>query len=123
MKLVLPVPPNRANARLHWVATHKERKKYELDVYHYLITQKIKKFKTPYFVEWQADFFLTKLYDADNLVSLLKWPIDALVKCGIMEDDSPKHAWPSGFPTQTKCKKTEVRLELTLEFRSDNLTK
>jgi len=118
MKLVLPVPPNRANARLHWVRAHQERKFYEAKVFKLLMWFKDELPKEPQeFTYWQADFFISKLYDADNLVSLCKWPIDALVKGGIMKDDSPKHAWPKHFPTQTKCKKSEVRLELTLEFK------
>lgn len=124
MKLVLPVPPNRANARGHWLTIHRERGRYEAEVWKYiLIARKFLPKEPAEFTSWQADFFLTKFYDADNLVSLCKWPIDTLVKGKIMKDDSPKHAWPSGFPTQTKCKKSEVRLELTLDFQSDNLTK
>jgi len=103
---------------LHWLRAHQERARYEAEVWKSILVAKPLLPKEPAeFTTWQADFFLVKLYDADNLVSLLKWPIDTIVKAGIMKDDSPKHAWPKAFPTQTKCKKTETRLELTLEFK------
>jgi len=40
------------------------------------------------------------LYDSDNLVALLKWPIDWLKYRGLIKDDGPKRFWPVQFPTQ-----------------------
>ena len=88
MKLTLPLPPNRANARWHW-RTEKQKK----DDYYFLCECQTVWRHRPDFPLKRARIAVT-LYtwsamDLDNLMARLKWPVDWLVRRGYIADDSP----------------------------------
>ena len=101
VKLTLPLPPNRANAREHWRVTNRKKKQYYVEAEAALRMQ----------CRWVMDMARGRprvraevpcsepmrleatLYgwgkmDRDNLVARLKWPIDCLVRYGLLIDDS-----------------------------------
>ena len=113
MKLTLPLPPNRANAREHWRVTAKNKKAYyqRADI---AIHNHICGFEgTPGRMRLNATIYLWAKMDRDNLMARLKWPIDCLVRCGILVDDNEK--WLDlQMPTQVIDRKNQrVEIELT----------
>ena len=128
MKLTLQLPANRANAREHHFATHRRRKAYYqtayLDLYHQLgAPRQAKNLIDPAIVT--ATLYVWNIYDDDGATALLKWPLDALVKYGILKDDKRPHCTITGIPRQyIDRKKADVavrplnqgpRVELTIE--------
>ena len=125
MKLTLPLPPNRANAREHWRATHKKKVAYYAKAERALRGQ----------CEWVMDMgtgrprvraerpctkpmrLTATLYvwakmDRGNLVARLKWLEDALVNYGLLVDDNEE--WLDlQMPTQVIDRKNR-RVEVTL---------
>ena len=111
MKLTMPLPPARGNARWHWRTEN--RKKHE----YYALCLATVKAKRPAFPLLRADIALTaymwNLMDQDGLWSRLKWPLDWLVERGYIEDDSPRTlVW--GLVQQTVDRKNQ-RIEIELE--------
>lgn len=99
----LPLPPNIANARMHWAVKNKKRQRYfeDCDVALY------EKMGRLYFGirGWQkaqvtVTLRLSRTMDTDNLMARCKWPMDYLVDRGYILDDSPAHLEWSGLPTQ-----------------------
>lgn len=89
MKLTMPLPPNRANARWHW------RTEKQLKTEYYLKCDIMCKNQKRMAENWERATINAKLYvwaesDWDNLVARLKWPIDWLVNNGFIQSDSPK---------------------------------
>jgi len=136
LRLSLPLPPSRANARDHWAARNRKRRDYELTVYHELRFETI---LPPEYIRWAtllqarivtkqhappepmfgparifAAFFVHNRYDPDNLTALLKWPIDALVKASLLTNDDAAHVKYDPTPTQTIDRKHR-HLELTID--------
>lgn len=98
MKLTLPLPPNRANAREHWRVTHRKKiKYYDLArlalcgsfrcVYDRGLIAKYDGLPLPRST-LTATFYLWAKMDRDNLMARLKWPIDCLVNFGLLVDDN-----------------------------------
>lgn len=115
IKITLPLPPNMANASwAHWGPKHKDRVSYEdvcdiamLDVAGVFLTIKIPKARI------RATLYMWNRMDEDNLTARLKWPVDWLVKRGVLVDDSPKHLeWemPQQF-VDRKNPRVEIELE------------
>jgi hypothetical protein len=103
LTVILPCPPNRANASGHWRTIEKAKKAYFDECAKWICTQ-IRTFdrsRWPFQnVRWKAHFEVKQAYDPDNLVALCKWPLDALVRFRIIENDDQKHARPESWPTQ-----------------------
>lgn len=129
MMIVLPVPPNRANDRSHWMKVMGEKQAYFAQCEKYIIAQCKKGWtflgydtsalymvqrqsKLPLeFVEWDGSMDVQRMHDFDNLVARFKWPLDALVKNGIIVNDDWKHCRPRSFPTQVlKSKRKDDRV-------------
>ena len=117
MKLTLPLPPNRANAREHWRVTHRKKMEYYSDADMALLRQR--RVGPPVVSEppgrqrLTATLYLWATMDRDNLMARLKWPIDLLVRYGLLVDDNEK--WLDlQMPTQVIDRKNQrVEIELT----------
>ena len=88
MKLTLPLPPNRANAREHWRVTFKKKHQYYNHARLAMLGQKCWDGPLKTRMRLDATLYLWARMDRDNLMARLKWPIDALVKSGILVDDN-----------------------------------
>lgn len=110
MRITLPLPPNMANARMHWRTKNRKRQDYELRCDTYpnpepepFVGRAVIK---AHLVTWST-------MDGDNLMARMKWPVDWLVKRGYLVDDSPTYlVWV--MPTQEIGRKNR-RIEITLE--------
>ena len=111
MKLTLPLPPNRANARWHW-RTEKRKKDayYEGCLARYGKLPPVTFFKATI----TARLYVHQLMDLDNLTARLKWPLDWLVWRGYIADDSPKVLVWTGEAQQLIDRKNQ-RIEIELE--------
>ena len=117
MKLTLPLPPNRANAREHWRVTHRNKVWYYERARNAILLELVNN------VEWTGDctermrldatFYLWKKMDRGNLVARLKWLEDALVNYGLLVDDNEE--WLDlQMPKQVIDRKNRrVEIELT----------
>ena len=118
IRLTLPLPPNRANAREHWRVTHRKKKKYYELAHNALRTQEL---ELPYGCRrptLTATFYVWSKMDPDNAAARMKFPIDALVKFGLLVDDSEKHLDFTEIPKQVIDRKSQ-RVEITLSERDD----
>ncbi len=109
MKLTLPLPPNLANARLHWRAKVRKKDAY----YMRCLVAAPKRPRLPYRrARIMVTLYTHQKMDADNLMARLKWPLDFLVKRGFIVDDSPDVLeW--GVPRQAIDRKNQrVKIEL-----------
>ena len=123
MKLTLPLPPNRANAREHWRVTHRKKNAY-YDLAHLMLCGSLScaydgglvaKYDGLPLIRptLTATFYLWAKMDRDNLMARLKWPIDCLVRYGLLVDDNEK--WLDlQMPKQVIDRKNQ-RVEITLE--------
>ena len=108
-ELILPLPPNRANARWHWRTEVKLK-----DAYYLRCRAAAPPPRVPYGrCRIRATFYLQNLLDHDNLAARMKWPQDYLVGKFIV-DDSPAHLEWVGFPEQVIDRK-DKRLVIELE--------
>ena len=92
MKLTLPLPPNRANAREHWRTTHRKKVQYYEKARNAILLELVNN------VEWTGDctermrldstFYLWNKMDRGNAVARLKFVEDVLVKTGLLVDDN-----------------------------------
>ena len=113
MILTLPLPPNRANAREHWRATHRKKKVYYERADLALFAQELE-------LPWGCDrptltatLYVYRKMDPDNATARLKWPIDCLVRHGVLVDDSEKHLDFTQIPKQVIDRKNpRVEIEL-----------
>lgn len=110
MKLVLPIPPNRGNDRLHWAAEKRAK-----DAYY---TACLARYGKPPKVTLSratigATLYTHQTMDEDNLMARLKFPVDFLVERGYITDDSPGVLiWER--PTQEIDRRNQrVEIELT----------
>ena len=113
MKLTLPLPPNRANAREHWRVTHRKKVEYYEKAELALMTQYLGAQPSPRRMRLYATFYLWNKMDQGNLVARLKWIEDSLVDSGLLVDDNEK--WLDlQMPTQVTDRKNQrVEIELT----------
>ena len=127
MKIILPLPPNMANSRMHWRVKNKARQEYMAlcDVWSTRVEDGRVFFSGPspphhacgYVVQVAISAVIhhTHTMDQDNSMARLKWPVDWLVRNGYMVNDDPDHLVWTGLPTQVKCKKDNRRVEFLLE--------
>ena len=132
MKLTLPLPPNRANAREHHMATHRKKKAYYAKVYgvcvaampdgthltlvpsdaHGGLRPRLTLAETRR-MRLDATLYVSSKMDRGNLVARLKWLEDALVNYGLLVDDN-KEWLDLQMPTQVIDRKNRrVEIELT----------
>ena len=122
MKLTLPLPPNRANAREHWRVTHRKKVAYYEKAEMALTTQYTSRVPgiyvpisqlSPQRMRLSARFYLWNKMDRGNLTARLKWIEDVLVNYGLLVDDNEK--WLDlQMPTQVIDRKNQrVEIELT----------
>ena len=113
--LTLPLPPNRANAREHWRVTHRKKKVYyEKAEWELKFGGRLRSVKLP--LErptLTATFYVWSKMDPDNAAARMKFPIDALVKFGLLVDDSEKHLDFTEIPRQVIDRKNP-RVEIVL---------
>lgn len=118
MKLVLPLPPNRANAREHWRVTHNKRAAYyaaaQARVWQQTNAVSRGQFQPDAMVRVTATLYVWGRMDDDNAVARLKWALDLLRLMHIIRDDKRPWCRLSGIPEQ-RIDRTNQRLELVLE--------
>ena len=113
IRLTLPLPPNRANAREHWRVTWRRKRDYYDAASYFLAEQEL---ELPYGLErptLTATLYVWAKMDPDNATARLKWPIDCLVMHGILVDDSEKHLDFTQIPKQVVDRKNR-RVEIVL---------
>jgi len=114
--LTLPLPPNRANAREHWRVTHRKKTAYYDNAWIALAVQTgqgFYSFGAPERPTLTATLYVWAKMDPDNAVARLKWPIDCMVRYGMLVDDSEKHLDFTEIPKQVIDRKNP-RVEITL---------
>ncbi|KKK48794.1 hypothetical protein LCGC14_3141540 [marine sediment metagenome] len=89
MKLTLPLPPNRANAREHWTVTWKKKTEYYTIARNALFAQRPAA-PPETRMRLSSTLYLWAKMDQGNLVARLKWLEDSLVNFGLLVDDSEK---------------------------------
>lgn len=110
MDMTLPLPPNVANARMHWAVKHRKQSDYRLRC----TAAHMERPAVPIApARLTARFFLHNRMDEDNLTARLKWAQDWLVDRQIILDDH-LDALTLGSVTQAIDRKN-MRLELTVE--------
>ena len=110
VKLTLPLPMNRANARWHWATEMRiKRSYYDKCLVRY---GKIPK-TTMQRAKISVKFFLHQKMDDDNLRGRLKWPLDWLVIRGFIKNDSPDVlVWgPVTQEVDRKDKRIEIEIK------------
>lgn len=126
--VVVPMPPNLANARMHWRTRQQAKKDYfrALDtiaaVHHRLgpwpdnlSAIVIPPVPTPKLgrVTCDVHMHLGAAMDDDNASARLKFPLDWLVRRGYLTDDSRKWLRMNGYPTQTVSRKDAPYVRFT----------
>jgi len=112
----LPLPPNLANARLHWRVKHAEQARYVRVLDTLLAARRL---PAPPVEPWahgevEALLVLGNSMDDDNAMARLKWPVDWLVRRGYLEDDRRRHLTWKGLPHQLLTRKAPPSLHLLL---------
>ena len=87
VRFTLPLPPNIANARLHWRA--KDRKRVEYLLLCTAMADVPRPTEPLCEARIRATLYVWSLMDTDNLVARMKWPVDWLVDRGYLVDDHP----------------------------------
>jgi Holliday junction resolvase RusA-like endonuclease len=95
IEITLPLPPKEMcpNARKHWRAKMKPKKKQREDAFHaarYRLMCSREFMNGPprwRFAECQATFYMPRRRDGDNLIAWLKATFDGLQDAGIIEND------------------------------------
>ena len=114
--LTLPLPPNIANARMHWRAKNRRKIAYmaEANVWRMRRDNPVRWHGgTPGKVAISVKLYVWSIMDIDNLVARLKWPLDWLTMGEYIVDDSPDHLRWAGMPEQEIDRKNR-RVEITL---------
>ena len=115
MKLTLPLPPNRANAREHWRVTHRKKKEYYEKAGNAILLEIANRPTLGPCMErmrLDATFYLWNKMDRGNMVARLKFIEDILVHYGLLHDDNEE--WLDlQMPTQVIDRKNpRVEIEL-----------
>lgn len=123
MRFVIPLPPNRGNARGGWRKHHRAKCDYWESLDTIQLLKKRDSFEVPPPPELQigkatltAMLYVWNFYDDDGAMALCKWPIDWLVTRGYLLNDSRKYLRWASVPDQ-QIDRQNPRLELTLEAK------
>jgi hypothetical protein len=116
VKLVLPLPLNLANSRMHWRVKQREKRDYweKLDLLFYAKQLPPPPRKAPLKARIHATLYLHSPMDDGNAMNRMKWIEDWLKAWGYITDDSKKHLEWMGFPEQVIDRKNP-RVEVELE--------
>lgn len=99
----LPLPPNIANPGRsvggNWKASHFAKKKYMANA-GATIAQQLGNIPTLFKADLRATFHVRTPFDQDNLMRLLKWPLDTLTMVGLVRDDREAYCRIIELPTQ-----------------------
>lgn len=122
LKVVLPLPPNRANDRSHWRKVHREKKAYyELATFQLLLQsdygRRVRAEGGDYF-NVTATLYVKAKMDDDNAVARLKWPLDTLVNNGLLFSDKRPWCTLTGIPEQQIDRK-HPRVEIVIDVQED----
>ena len=116
MKIIVPMPENLANARLHWRSKHAKKKAYwqRLD-----LLQDLKEIPKPPAVPFQCASIRSVMYlgaamDDGNAMNRHKWVEDWLTTRGYIADDRKKNLKWLAFPEQIVKRNGEYRIEIEL---------
>lgn len=94
--------------QLHWAQAYTAKKK---------VVERVKRLNAKFQFKGQIEVtctrFSSSLMDWDNLGSTMKFPMDALVECKIIEDDSPVIITKFNLK-QEKCRKKDQRIEILI---------
>ena len=109
MKLVLPLPPNRANSRWHW-RTEKRHK----DTFYLMSTALYPKLpkQTLERCDISCDLYVWSTMDTDNAYGRLKWVLDWLQAREYIASDSP--ACIGTLTVRQHIDRKDQRLELEI---------
>lgn len=114
--LTLPMPPNVANARMHWAAKMRARRQWEQRAI--VMERGLRGRHRPMQrCRVTAILYLRQRMDDDNSVARLKFPLDLLKARGLIVDDKRPHLELAGIPEQRQG--TPQRIVLTVEELSD----
>jgi hypothetical protein len=116
VKIVVPMPLNLANSRMHWRVKHREKMAYwntlELLIHAKQIPRPPREAIER--ARITVTMYLHSTMDTDNAMSRMKWICDFLKEWGYIVDDKTKHLEWTGFPVQVIDRKNQ-RIEITLE--------
>lgn len=107
------MPPNLANARLHWAVKYKRQNAWAA---HAIVAEpKLRGQHTPMArAQVTAVLYPYNPMDDDNAVARLKWPLDLLVRRQIIAGDQRPECELTGIPVQHIDRK-RPRIELTIQ--------
>ena len=89
LELVLPLPPNRGNSRMHWAERHRVQNAYRQRCDIARAQARVPLLCVPLQrAELAAVLYVWNRYDPDGAVALLKWPVDWLVSVGYLAGDT-----------------------------------
>jgi hypothetical protein len=116
LTLTLPMPPNMANARMHWRVKQNAKTEYwaRLNLLHAAGVIARAPYPTPERAEIHVRMHVGGQMDHDNAMARLKWLLDWLVGNRYLRDDSPRHLEWAGFPEQVVKKDGNYRCDLTI---------
>lgn len=121
MNLVLPLPLNLANSRLHWRTKNREKKAYykRCDNLMYFEDFTLPPDTGPMErVEIQATWYVHAKSDPDNIVGRLKWVLDWLVTRGYIVDDKAENV--TLLPPVQHIDRKNKRLEIEITEGGDS---
>lgn len=124
MKFVIPLPPQRANARGHWRVQHRAKLAYWSTLDGIQLLRQHDGYSIPdpppeplQKASASATVYLWNLMDSFNCGARFKWIEDWLVTRGYLLDDRMKNLHWSALPEQIidRSKPRRDRVELTIE--------
>lgn len=118
LTVVLPLPPNLANSRMHWRVKNKARRHYLGYCELWVASNRQWTPRIDASAKRQVAFtvYLGARMDHDNALSRMKWPLDFLVSRGYLVDDSPQYCDMS-IPEQVITRdKSKQRVEITISY-------
>lgn len=115
LRFSLPLPPNLANARMHWAAKHHKRQSYFEACDNLQLAGQV---PPPPATPLAKAVIYETLYvgsemDDDNAAHRVKWAIDWLKTRGYIADDKRGNLLRKGYPDQ-RVRLKPYRLEITL---------
>jgi len=116
LTITFPMPPNLANARMHWRVKHNAKVAYWEALDYLRMAKRIpappKKPLGP--VRVASAMVLGNSMDHDNAIARHKWCVDWLVSRGYLINDTRKLVIWGGFPDQRISRKEPASITLTL---------
>lgn len=118
MKITVPMPPNLANARMHWRVKYNAKVAYQAVLDHYQAAKRIpappRRPMSP--ATLASTLYLWAHMDDDNALARVKWAADWLKTRGYIVDDKRPHCRFT-IPEQF-IDRADQRLVLTLELEA-----